>query len=376
MIRHIALVSCLLGGLACATPSVTPLAAGAVSPGPGERIAVTHSYLIVDSSESVQDEFPTEKALVQSFVAAQPSGSYEAGGIAFGGFERQRQPLAPFDRSQSASDAAALEHLSEGSPLDRVLLEVAADLEGRSGRAAVVLFSDGLPTDGGGRELDEQEVFDAAANLASGYRGEVCLHTVHVGDDPAGAAFLRRLSDTTGCGSARAAGSVTTVAAVQGLARDVYIAAAPDVAAAPTDLAQRDSDGDGVMDVDDQCEGTPAGVPVDARGGWVLGVRFAFDSDVIEPRYYDELNRAAARLKEVGPGVIVRVDGHTDGIGSEAYNQELSERRARAVRAYLVKQGVPEDQLRAQGFGAKQPAYSNDDEEGRAGNRRTELSRL
>ena len=54
MLRRVALVSCLLGGLACATPSsVAPLGAGPITPGPGERVAVTHSYLIVDSSESV-----------------------------------------------------------------------------------------------------------------------------------------------------------------------------------------------------------------------------------------------------------------------------------------------------------------------------------
>ena len=68
MLRRVALVSCLLGGLACASPSVAPLSAGPITPGPGERVAVTHSYLVVDSSESVQPEFASDKALVQSFV--------------------------------------------------------------------------------------------------------------------------------------------------------------------------------------------------------------------------------------------------------------------------------------------------------------------
>lgn len=374
VLRHFALLACLLGGLACATPRVEPLAAGPVSPGPGERVAVTHAYLIVDSSESVREAFPDERALVQSFVAALPDGSYEVAGIAYGGFERQTHPLAPFDRSELASDAAAIEHLSEGSPLDRVLEEASAELAGKSGRAAVVVFSDGLPTDGGGREFDVQQVLDAAAELVSAYQGEVCFHTVQVGDDPAGADLLRRLSATTECGSARSADSVTTVAAVQSLARDVTIASAPQMAAAP-----KDSDGDGVMDPDDRCQGTPRGVTVDGRGCWVLDVQFAFNSAEIDPRYFDELNRVAARLKQVireGQDGVVRVEGHTDSVGSAAYNQQLSERRAGAVRDYLVKQGVPESVLRAKGFGATVPAYSNDDEQGRAGNRRTELSVL
>ena len=374
MYRHIALASCLLAGLACATPSVAPLAAAPITPGRGERVVVTHSYLIVDSSESVQDAFAQQKALVQSFVAAQPSGSYEAGSVAFGGFKRQAQPLAPFERSRVSSSAAAIERLHEGTPLDRVFDEVAAELRGESGHAAVIVFSDGRPTDPIGREIDEQKVLDAAARLAAVYRGEVCIHTVQTGDDAAGAQFLRSLSATTGCGSARPARSVTNVAALHGLARNVYLGAAPDVAAAPRGLV--DSDGDGVLDDRDQCPNTLSGVRVDTRGCWVLDVHFAFDSAVIEPKYYEELNGAAARLKEVGPDVIVRVDGHTDSVGSETYNQSLSERRAQAVRAYLAQQGVPEAQLRAEGFGAKQPADSNDSPDGRARNRRTEVSRL
>jgi OOP family OmpA-OmpF porin len=375
MLRRVALVSCLLGGLACATPSsVAPLGAGPITPGPSERVAVTHSYLIVDSSESVTEAFPTEKALVESFVAAQPDGSYEHGGTAFGGYQRQTQPLAPFNRADSKARVAEIKHLREGTPVDRVLNETAKELSGKSGQAAIVIFSDGRPTDPVGRDVAEQRVLDAAAALGQGYNGQVCIHTVHVGEDPAGAEFLRKLSTATGCGSARTAGSVMNVAALQNFEREVYLAASAtrEVAAAP-----RDSDGDGVMDDVDQCPGTPAGVTVDARGCWVIkNLRFAFDSSKIEPQYYDELNEVAARLKQVGPDVNVSIDGHTDSVGPDAYNQALSERRANSVRDYLVSQGVPAAQLTTRGFGESQPAYSNDTKDGRAGNRRTELSRL
>jgi OOP family OmpA-OmpF porin len=373
MLRRVALVSCLLGGLACASPSVAPLSAGPISPGPGERVAVTHSYLVVDSSESVQHDFATDKALVQSFVGAQPDGNYEAGSRVFGGYKRQTQPLAPFNRAESQANAASIERLREGTPLDRVFNEVGADLQGKSGQAAVIVFSDGHPTDPVGRELDQQKVLDSAAGLASSYQGQVCIHTVHTGEDAEGAEFLRRLSATTGCGSARSSSSVMNVAALQNFEREVFLAAAPaDVAAAP-----RDSDGDGVMDDQDQCPGTPAGVTVDERGCWVIrNLRFAFDSYKIEPQYYDELNEVAARLKSVGSDVRVSIDGHTDSIGTAAYNQGLSERRANAVRDFLVKAGVPASQLSSRGFGLTQPAYPNETAEGRAGNRRVELSRL
>lgn len=372
MLRRVALVSCLLGGLACATPSVAPLGAGPVTPGPGERVAVTHNYLIVDSSESVTEYFPSEKALVQSFVAAQPDGTYENAGVAFGGYNRQNEPLAVFDRSRSTANAAALEHLSEGTPIDRVIGEVGDDLKGKSGRASIVIWSDGRPTDPVGREVEEQKALDAAARLAAGYQGEVCIHTVQMSDDPAGAEFLRKLSATTGCGSSRSSSSIMNVAALQNFEREVFFGSAPQVAAAP-----RDSDGDGVMDDKDQCPGTPMGVKVDERGCWVIqGLRFAFDSSKIEPQYYSLLNDVAARIKEVGPGVRIRIDGHTDSIGTAEYNLGLSKRRANSVKEFLVNAGVPASQLETEGFGFDKPAYSNETAEGRAGNRRVELSKL
>jgi len=371
MLRRVALVSCLLGGLACATPSVAPLGAGPVTPGPGERVTVTHNYLIIDSSESVTRTFQGEKALVQSFVAAQPNGSYQQGGVAFGGYERQHETLTVFDRSKSNANAAALEHLGEGTPIDRVLGEVAKDLQGKSGEAAIVIWSDGQPTDPIGRHLEEQTVLDAASALVSGYQGPVCIHTVHQSDDPAGAEFLRKLAATTSCGSSRSSSSVMNVAALQNFEREVFFGALPAVAAAP-----RDSDGDGVMDDKDQCPGTPLGAKVDERGCWVIqGLRFAFDSYKIDPRYYAELNQVAALLKSA-QDVDIRIDGHTDSVGTAAYNQALSERRANAVREYLVSQGVSAARLTTRGFGLTHPAYSNDTDEGRAGNRRTELSRL
>jgi OOP family OmpA-OmpF porin len=372
MLRRVALVSCLLGGLACASPSVAPLGAGPITPGPGERVAVTQNYLVVDSSESVTEAFPTQKALVESFVAAQPEGTYEQGGTAFGGYQRQTEALSPFNRAAAKQYAAELDHLSEGTPIDRVLGEVGQDLAGKSGQASVIIFSDGRPTDPVGREVAEQKVLDAAGRLAEGFNGQVCIHTVHVGDDPAGAEFLRKLSTRTGCGSARSMGSVMNTAALQNFEREVFLGAVPAVAAAP-----RDSDGDGVMDDVDQCPGTPRGVKVDERGCWVIkGLRFAFDSSKIEPQYYAELNEVAARLKEVGPGVRVRVDGHTDNIGTDAYNMGLSKRRADSVKQFLVNAGVPASQLETEGFGLRNPANPNDTAEGRAGNRRVEISRL
>ena len=105
MLRRIAISLMLLGGLACATPSVAPLGAGPIVPGPDERVNVSHVYVVIDASSSVEEAFPTEKALVQSFVGAMPDGTYEVAAIAFGGYKRQTAGLNRFDRASLKTGA-------------------------------------------------------------------------------------------------------------------------------------------------------------------------------------------------------------------------------------------------------------------------------
>ncbi len=73
------------------------------------------------------------------------------------------------------------------------------------------------------------------------------------------------------------------------------------------------------------------------------------------------------------PSLHVAVEGHTDSVGSDEYNQELSERRAESVRDYFVQQGIPSSAIEARGFGKSEPIASNDTSEGRQQNRRVEL---
>jgi outer membrane protein OmpA-like peptidoglycan-associated protein len=73
------------------------------------------------------------------------------------------------------------------------------------------------------------------------------------------------------------------------------------------------------------------------------------------------------------PGLNLQVEGHTDSVGADDYNQQLSERRAQSVRDFLVGQGVPADTVTSRGFGKTQPVASNDTAEGRQRNRRVEL---
>ena len=113
--------------------------------------------------------------------------------------------------------------------------------------------------------------------------------------------------------------------------------------------------------------------PVEEERIVLRGVNFDFDKSDIRPDAAVILDEAASQLK-ANPGRSVRVEGHTDSVGTDDYNQGLSERRAASVRDYLVNQGVEASRLTTQGFGESNPIASNDTADGRALNRRVELN--
>jgi outer membrane protein OmpA-like peptidoglycan-associated protein len=108
-------------------------------------------------------------------------------------------------------------------------------------------------------------------------------------------------------------------------------------------------------------------------------VLFDFDQASLKPAAVESLTKVATVLKSM-PAAPATVDGHTDGKGAADYNQRLSERRAGAVRDWLVKEGgIPASRLTARGFGMTRPIVPNtrpegaDDPDGRRKNRRVEI---
>jgi len=144
-----------------------------------------------------------------------------------------------------------------------------------------------------------------------------------------------------------------------------------------------DSDGDGVPDYLDKCPGTPAGTTVNADGcppggdtlAIVTNVNFDFDSSRIRSDSAQKLDRVV-RILEDNPDVRVRVEGHTDSIGSDKYNMGLSFRRAESVKNYLVGKGIDANRLSVVGYGESKPLVSNKTDAGRAVNRRVEFKVL
>ena len=99
---------------------------------------------------------------------------------------------------------------------------------------------------------------------------------------------------------------------------------------------------------------------------------FDFDKAVVKPAGKAKLDDLVSKVKGINLEVIIAV-GHTDSVGSDAYNQKLSVRRAEAVKAYLVSKGIEKNRIYTEGKGEKQPVASNKTSEGRAKNRRVEI---
>lgn len=162
--------------------------------------------------------------------------------------------------------------------------------------------------------------------------------------------------------------------------------------------APLDSDGDGIPDLRDKCPDTPLGVMVDAVGCppvektpppppppvveqptpqvtkeiITFNLQFGFDKHDITDEMIPVLEQAKLILDE-DPTATFLVLGHTCSIGSDSYNQKLSERRAASVKNWLVSKGITEERLEAIGYGESQPKYDNGIEESRKLNRRVEI---
>jgi len=144
-------------------------------------------------------------------------------------------------------------------------------------------------------------------------------------------------------------------------------------------LPPPDSDGDGVLDANDACPDTPRGLRVDSRGCVIKAqtlvlrnINFEFNKATLTPDSRIALDGIARGLRGQ-PTMEVSLEGHTDHIGSDAYNLRLSRARAAAVRDYLISQGLGARRLASQGYGESRPVADNRTDEGRAQNRRVEF---
>ncbi len=159
---------------------------------------------------------------------------------------------------------------------------------------------------------------------------------------------------------------------------------------APDGCPIRDKDKDGILDPDDQCidepetkndykdrDGCPDEVPKEVAKftGAIEGIFFDTDKAVIKPKSKPVLDKAVKVLKDF-PDVKVEVSGHTDSTGDRTHNIDLSQRRADAVKKYLVDHGIDADRIDTRGAGPDEPRADNTSKAGKAKNRRIEFKLL
>lgn len=364
--------------LGCATHGqiVQPMRMRPVAPGPGMMVVPARSILAFDASGSIDRKllYPTERAGVRSFIAGMPPGLYLSKLIVIGGRPGEGLEFERFDRFRLDFKTQRTDWRGQATPITQLLDELAVDLAGIEEKTVLVLWTDGVPTRYG-KYIGPDEALAATDRLLAAHPGALCIHTVQVGLDERGPLLLEPMAERSGCGSFRTMESLDSPEAMATWIDEIYIGPAPPPPP-PKERAMTDLDRDGVDDRFDRCARTPLGAKVDDRGCWTIDdTVFDLDSHAI----LAERAAPVAAVYEVlaqNERLRVRIDGHTDDVGSVDYNMALSQRRADAVRDWLVAHGIEGSRLSTRAFGPTRPASTNDTPEGREKNRRVEISVL
>ncbi|MGD9384620.1 MAG: OmpA family protein [Desulfobacterales bacterium] len=366
------LFSCAAGQMQTTQPLFSPYAVEVDQYEP----KVDNFMMILDKSSSMSWKYNDQKGLTiaKDFLNAMnqtlPEMKFNGAFRTFGtsGFGEPTALIygpAEYSRKEFQGALDAAERAIGRSPLGAAITAAAVDLRESEGQIAVIIVSDGA-------DMDTTPI-TAANKMKAQFGDRLCIYTVLVGDDPAGDMLMKQVADAGGCGFSVRADEFKDSGDMGDFVKSVFLAkAAPPMVVVPKPM---DSDGDGVTDDLDQCPNTPKGATVDARGCWTYAavVLFDFDSAEIKSEAFPMLDEAVLILKK-NPAMKVEIDGHTDNVGPAAYNMTLSERRAKSVMKYFVDQGVEAQRLTTKGFGFTRPAVSNDTKEGRAKNRRVELT--
>jgi OOP family OmpA-OmpF porin len=282
----------------------------------------------------------------------------------------------PANYSKSGLDGG-LQKVGRGlgdSPLNLAINAAAGDFESIQGRTALIIV-----TDANKEYMNYDAALKAAKSMKDQYGDRLCIYTVQIGKDPEAKKVLDKVAGAGQCGFATNAAQISSSGDMAAFVEQVFLTKVEKVEVVKEVVVVQapvrgDRDGDGVYDDLDQCPNTPKGAKVDERGCWVLSdVFFDFDKYDIKPQF-DYVLDAVAKVLKMNPSVNIRIEGHTDNVGSAKYNMGLSERRANSVKVYLEKLGIDAGRLSTIGYGLSRPITTNSTPEGRDLNRRVQLT--
>lgn len=284
-----------------------------------------------------------------SFNNTVPDGlGFNSGIITFGkgatgscigyGIASQLYGPTAYNKADFASALGSIECAASTTPIAEALELntglLAPDEDSDPGQIAVLLVSDF-------NWNDPDAVTDALAGLRAQHPGKICVHTVKVGNDTSRDALIASLTDTTGCDSAVNAADVASGVALTNYTASTLL--------------------------------SPVALSYETHTVSAAAL-FDFDKDILKESGKQELARLDQVIKSKGLRVKdIDLVGHTDSVGTEEYNQDLSERRAGAVYNYLVSRGIDSSIIDVMGKGETQPVATNETDEGRAQNRRVEI---
>lgn len=338
-----------------------------------ELVKKTDNFcLFLDQSSSMKWEYEDQgmkialaKKILADINRKIPELDYNGGLYTFAHYSE----LLPFKRYNQREMATAIDGIDteysglfslRNTPIGWGLEDLQPALSPLRGRIALILITDG------GQNIGANPV-RIAGDMAREYGDRLCIHVVSLAQSPAEQSVNTALSQITpDCSVSVTAADLLSEQQLEKFVEDVFferrVVPAPAKPEEPV--------------VEEPTE--PAPVPeekpaVEPEIIALQRVHFDFDKSFIKPEYVPVLNCAVSVLED-NPDVEVLIQGHTCNIGTDEYNQGLSERRAQSVKNYLVKHGIAPERLETIGYGESRPRHDNSTPEGRAKNRRVELN--
>ena len=352
MFKHGALglfvvISLVLAGCS-SNPPYTPASVQPVSIDTTAYAPKVASFVVIlDVSSSMGEDYQdrpkvhTAQDLAASFNSTVPPLHFQAGLVTFGnssgrclgrGTANAVYGLTSYTPADFASALGSLECAGGTTPMSDGIDATTQLLSAESGMTAVILISDFQWVNAG-------SVMSAASQLKAQHADKLCLHTIKVGDNTTGDALIASLNEVAGCDSAVQAGDIASTEAMANYVTEVLLA--------PLEYEQHAVSASALFD---------------------------FDKAILKEQGKAELHNLDEYIKSKALNVVdINVIGHTDSMGSAEYNQGLSERRAMAVKEYMVSEGIDATIMDVSGKGESEPVASNDTDEGRALNRRVEI---